>query len=80
MTCSCAIIQKVTGNEARAYSKQHLIRLAVRADGWIMLYKCPDTGALWKREWPHSSAHGGGTEELYQIALAQARVEFGIPK
>ncbi|MGH8550820.1 MAG: Imm27 family immunity protein [Methylococcales bacterium] len=67
MTCRCANLQKLWDEEAKAYIQKHLIKVEVRADGWEIVYRCPDTGLQWLRDYPHSERHGGGPMRLRRI-------------
>jgi hypothetical protein len=67
MTCRCEELQELWDDEARFYASEHLERVEARADGWEIVYCCPDTGHLWLRDYPHSEEQGGGPVRLRQI-------------
>ena len=46
MTCQCGQRREFDGDEARRYAQEHLQQIEVRAEGWEVLYRCPDTGTL----------------------------------
>lgn len=67
MTCKCAEISELRGDAAKAYADEHLEQVEVRADGWEVLYRCPDTGQLWLEDYAEGEQHGGGEMRLRQV-------------
>lgn len=49
-----------SGVEGELYARDHLRKLKVDSDQWLVLYECPDTGQYWVQSYPHSEMHGGG--------------------
>jgi hypothetical protein len=64
MVCHCSDVAELSGEEAKTYADEHLERVEVRADGWELVYRCPDTGREWIRDYPRSEEHGGGPVRL----------------
>jgi len=44
--------------------------------GWVQLYREPDSGRLWKKEYPESNQHGGGPPSLLLIDKGEAILQF----
>lgn len=65
--CRCAEISELHESAAKAYAKNHLTRVEVRADGWEVTYRCPNTDAEWLEDYPRSEQHGGGPMRLRQL-------------
>lgn len=70
MRCACSSLFWLEGNEAHGYAREHLAETAVDAVNWTVRYRCPDTGRLWLRDYPHSALHGGGPSRLRQLDAA----------
>ena len=66
--CRCASTSELRGSEAKAYADEHLAEVEVRADGWEVVYRCPDTGAEWLEDYPESEQHGGGSMRLRRVS------------
>jgi hypothetical protein len=64
MHCRCREITQLTYNEAKHYADEHLDQIDIDVSGWIAHYRCPETGAEWLADWPHSELHGGGPMRL----------------
>lgn len=69
MTCRCMKITELWDDEGKAYADEHLKEVEVRASGWDVLYRCPDSGRLRLEDYPRSSEHGGGPMRLRQVDL-----------
>ena len=67
MTCRCEEVAELWDDEANAYADEHLEQVEVRASGWEILYRCPDTDRIWLEDYPHSGEHGGGSMRLRRI-------------
>jgi hypothetical protein len=67
MTCRCQDIKELSGNDAKAYTAEHLERIGSRASGWEILYRCPDTEKVWLEDYPRGEEHGGGPMRLRQV-------------
>jgi hypothetical protein len=72
VSCRCETISELHGDEAKAYADEHLQEVAVRAEGWLAVYRCPATGAEWIEDYPNSEAHGGGIVRLRRTAFRQS--------
>ena len=55
------------GREAERYSREHLEKLDVDPLNWLVRYRCPDTGRLWIRDFPHGESQSGGRPRLRQL-------------
>jgi len=58
MTCRCAVIDEIRGDEAFDYAHQHLEFVA--EEHGASLYRCPDTG----QEWVLDAPTGWDTEPM----------------
>lgn len=45
----------------------YLIKTDTRDGGWTTIYKDPEDGRYWVRNFPHGEMHGGGPPQLYCI-------------
>lgn len=71
MTCRCEEITELWDVEAKTYADEHLEEVEIRASGWEVLYRCPDTGRLWLEDYPRSPEQGGGPVRLRQIQSSE---------
>lgn len=67
MSCRCLDLQELWDEDAKSLIREHLEKIEVRADGWEAVYRCPNTGATWLRDYPHSERHGGGPLRLRRL-------------
>ena len=63
-TCELATACIFWDIAATCYAADHLVEVEVRAAGWEVLYRCPQTGARWLEDHPRSEEHGGGPIRL----------------
>lgn len=71
MTCRCADLGELLGDEARAYANDHLSLVETRADGWELVLRCPETDLMFLRDYPRSEEHGGGPTRLRRLAQSR---------
>ena len=67
LTCRCVEERELWDEEAFQYARTHLRRVQIRADGWEVLYRCPETNAEWLQDNPHGELHGGGPVRLRRL-------------
>jgi hypothetical protein len=67
MFCKCKRAQ-IIKNEVDEHIA-HLRELWKDPDQRQTLYECPETGAQWLRDYPHSNLHGGGPAVLRKLPL-----------
>jgi hypothetical protein len=67
MPCACVHLFRLDGNEADAYTREHLVEDSVDNVQWTVTYHCPVTGREWLRDSPQSELHGGGPPRLRQL-------------
>ena len=67
MNCRCDKIKELDGVEAEIYAQNHLRKIRVDGELWQIEYECPDTGARWLMDFPHSEYHGGGPPRLRKL-------------
>ena len=65
--CRCADTAELWDAEAKRYADQHLEQTEVRAEGWEVLYRCPNTGVEWLEDYPRGEEHGGGPMRLRRL-------------
>ncbi len=53
-SCRCVYAIELWDAAAKSYADAHLQRHEVRAEGWEVVYRCPDTGATWLEDYPRS--------------------------
>ena len=49
-----------------------LIMVATSDDGWTTLYQHRTTGIFWELSYPQSEMHGGGSQQLRELAIDTA--------
>lgn len=62
--CLCKIAAEMWSRTADGYADNHLIETGRQANGWEILYRCPQTGHEWLLDKPLSAEHGGGPTRL----------------
>jgi hypothetical protein len=65
--CRCAEGAELWDTDAKGYADERLEQTEVRADGWEVLYCCPDTGVKWLSGLPRGAEHGGGPMRLRRL-------------
>ena len=71
-------LSNLSGTEAQAWAKRHLVQVKVDDVNWKVLWRNPTTGAYWKEFFPQSELHGGGSSEFVRVDEAEAANEFGL--
>jgi hypothetical protein len=61
-----------------SYVDGHLQLVASDEAAWTDDYVCPQTGARWRRSWPHSELHGGGPSRLDRLAGRAAEGQVAV--
>lgn len=62
-----------------SYAKEHQFeQVAVNAEQWTSLYRCPRTGDLWKKYFPFPEMHGGGPPRFERLTPEDAQKEFNV--
>jgi Immunity protein 27 len=64
MTCECRDLAELNGSAAQDYARGHLDKLETDPVEWTIQYRCPETGAKWVMDHPHSELQGGGSPRL----------------
>ena len=60
--------------------EHRLEQLSTSSDGWETLYRDPADGRLWRRTYPQSEGHGGGSQRLTHVTCpAVASVDRDLP-
>ena len=67
MKCKCIEINKLEGNEAIQYARNHLRKVKVDGEKWEIEYICPESGIRWIEDFPYGESHGGGPSRLRKI-------------
>jgi len=75
-SCTCDTTSQLFESEGAAYADDHLVKLAVNDKTWTVLYECPSTGVLWKKCFPQSGEHGGGSPQFVRISKDEAKRAF----
>ena len=65
--CHCRDRAELWDDEAKSYADDHLEETEVRAGGWEVLYRCPETGVDWVEDYPRSREQGGGPMRLRRL-------------
>lgn len=77
MTCECLRHESFEwSEEARDLEQTHFQKIAVDSKNWRILFKCPDTQALWMKHYPDAGNHGGGVPEYVRLSEEQAASYF----
>jgi hypothetical protein len=76
--CECSSITRLDSNDAESYVDGHLQLVASDEAAWTDDYVCPQTGARWRRSWPHSELHGGGPSRLDRLAGRAAEGQVAV--
>jgi Immunity protein 27 len=69
--CRCANAVELWDAEAKRYADEHLDEVEVRAEGWEVLYRCPQTNAIWLEDYPRGAEHGGGPMHLRRLEAGE---------
>lgn len=67
MRCACETLFELNDTAADDYAREHLEKLDVDLVNWTVRYRCPDTGRLWIRDFPHGELQAGGPPRLRQL-------------
>jgi hypothetical protein len=67
MRCACRSLFELRGNAGDDYAREHLEELEVDLENWTIRYRCPETGRLWIRDFPHPELQAGGSPRLRQL-------------
>lgn len=78
MSCRCSELEHLHGASGHQYEKEHLREMSEHPDTWQVLLQCPETGAYWKKWYPHPEAHGGGAPNYVKIPKEIAAEEFDL--
>jgi hypothetical protein len=63
-TCRCNDATEFYGTEAEAYAREHHRSQETRSDAFEEVLTCPDTGAVWKLEFPERTERDPGPARL----------------
>jgi hypothetical protein len=77
-TCSCRTVDRLTGNAANDYIRNHLRKRAAGGRRLAAPLRVPDDGEALQEALPHGDEQGGGSPEPVEISPADAQREFGI--
>ncbi len=76
--CACLVVERLWGAEASLYASDHLTRMMTDPARRALLYRCPDTGALWRLGYAgHAAEEDAAVVELAKIDREAARDQFG---
>ena len=75
MRCVCATLFELKGNAGDEYAGEHLEELDVYLVNWTVHYRCPETGVLWLRDFPHPELQAGGPPRMRQLDDAGEPIE-----
>jgi len=74
--CACIVVDRLDGPEGTLYARDHLTRIMADAAARAALYRCPDTGALWRLAYRAGEDAADPAIELERIDAETARREF----
>jgi Immunity protein 27 len=70
-TCICSDVEEINGAHINPYCSNHLKIELVDGEKWQIIYKCPETGIQWLKDFPSSEYHGGGVPRLRRLPLSE---------
>lgn len=75
--CKCRVSEKLEGEEANDYSRQHLQKITAHG-GWVFLWKCPERNIFWEATWIGGAGFDNGKFTLRKLTFDE--VQRGWPE
>lgn len=66
----CDRIDKLVGS--------YLVEIGRDSSGWSVLYRDPNDGRLWERDYPEGKLQGGGPPRLRSIPISEAHDKYQL--
>ena len=66
-SCRCAELSVLWEEDAKDFASSHLEVVEVRAGGWEVEFRCPNTELRWLEDWPAGEEQGGGPRRLRRL-------------
>ena len=76
--CACLAVERLCGAQASLYACGHLKRMMANRALRALLYRCPDTGTLWRLAYAERCGEDDEVIELTKIDRETAGDEFEL--
>lgn len=74
-TCNCIVFEKLEGDEAYTYSRQHLQKVTNHG-GWVFLWKCTETKIYWEASWVGGDGFDNGKFTLRKLSTIEVQRDW----